>query len=166
MQQFTIVAGLASAHDKDSVSARPPPLSAQACLAMAEDTTLAGSFPAILTRGSGQFSSPLPDQEASSRLRLTVHQVSCRDGDRPRPHPCHPAMSRILTIPPSRSSTRGIAAEIKGGDAIIGAEMVMVLDPSAGTTRPILMVRRKTVRGISVCDSKAGGLRATVRVPV
>ncbi len=37
--------------------------------------------------------------------------------------------------------------------------MVMVLDPSAGTTRPILMVRRKTARGMSVCDSKAGGLR-------
>ena len=32
---------------KDSVIARPPPLSALARLAMAEDTTLLGSFPAF-----------------------------------------------------------------------------------------------------------------------
>ncbi len=54
MNLFPITTGIASAwavpSDTDSVSARPHPLSALACLAMAEDTTLAGSFPAILTR--------------------------------------------------------------------------------------------------------------------
>jgi hypothetical protein len=65
---------MGSATDKDSVSARPPPLSALACLATAENTTLAGSFPAISTKKPAPaFDDGSSIGERSKRSRVLGH---------------------------------------------------------------------------------------------